>query len=101
MIVTDSVEDLRQAAAGGAAPLAPLPTNGTMEGTLALGSIDFSFATPQSSVLTLGLELDINGDGNLEKEPLLVHLGANMVSPLTPASSRHSSLACHTFLRRR
>ncbi|MDD5264766.1 MAG: PKD domain-containing protein, partial [Candidatus Bipolaricaulis sp.] len=81
----EPIADLQQTATGGAQPLGSLPTNGTLEGTLANGCIDFSFATPQSHVLTLNLWLDTDGNGTLEREARLVHLGANMVWPDHPA----------------
>jgi len=81
----EPIVNLQQTATGGASPLVSLPTNGILQGTLLRGSIDFSFATPRSRVLTLDLWLDADGDGSMERKAELVHLGANMVPPNHPA----------------
>jgi PKD repeat protein len=76
----------------GAAPVAPLgilptPTEGgktlIYEGSLQTGSIDHTFRIPGSKSMWLHLQLDIDGDGELETSSGFVRLRYSMVNPPT------------------
>ena len=78
----------------GAAPAAPMgilptptPTEGgktlIYEGSLQTGSIDHTFRIPDSQSMWLHLQLDIDGDGDLETSPGIVYLRYSMVNPPT------------------
>ncbi len=76
----------------GAAPAAPMgilptPTEGgktlIYEGSLQTGSIDHTFRIPDSQSMWLHLQLDIDGDGDLETSSGFVYLRYSMVNPPT------------------
>jgi PKD repeat protein len=76
----------------GAPPVAPMgvlpaPTEGgkslIYEGSLQIGSIDHTFRIPASQSMWLHLQLDVNGDGELETSSGFVHLRYSMVNPPT------------------
>ncbi len=74
---------------GQAAPMGvlPAPTEGgktlVYEGSLQSGSIDHTFRIPDSQSMWLNLQLDIDGDGNLETSSSFVYLRYSMVNPPT------------------
>jgi PKD repeat protein len=78
----------------GGAPVAPLgilptptPTEGgktlIYEGSLQTGSIDHTFRIPNSKSMWLHLQLDIDGNGQMETSSSFVYLRHSMVNPPT------------------
>ena len=78
-----------QATDSGVAPMGiiPTPTSGgkslVFEGSLQAGSIDYSFAAVDAKNLRMNLQLDIDGDGQLETSTSFVGLRYSMVHPPT------------------
>ncbi len=74
---------------GQAAPMGVVPTPTEAgkvliyEGSLQTGSIDHTFRIPGSQTMWLRLELDIDGDGELERSSSFVYLRYAMVNPPT------------------
>ncbi|MCD5415923.1 PKD domain-containing protein, partial [Candidatus Bipolaricaulota bacterium] len=83
-----------QGAAPGVVPLGlvplglvPTPTDGgrtlIFEGSLVSGRIDHTFTVPDSESVWMRLQLDIDGDGDLDESTGFVHLRSRMVRPPT------------------
>jgi len=82
-------QDVNQASDGGVAPMGiiPTPTSGgkalVFEGLLQAGSIAYSFTAVGAKNLRMNLQLDIDGDGQLETSTSFVSLRYSMVHPPT------------------
>ena len=80
-------QGVNRSATGGVAPLGiiPTPTGGgkslTFEGSLQIGSIDYSFTAPGADKIRMSLKLDIDGDGTLDQSTSFVYLRYSMVHP--------------------
>ncbi len=67
--------------------LVPTPTDGgktlIFEGSLMSGRIDYTFTAPDSESIWMRLQLDIDGDGDLDEGTNFIHLRSRMVRPPT------------------
>jgi len=85
----DAFTDVDQGSSSGVAPMGivPTPTDGgktlVFEGSLQTGNVDYSFRAPESSSIWMKLQMDIDGDGQLETSTSFVGLRYSMVHPPT------------------
>jgi PKD repeat protein len=68
-----------QSVEGGASPASGLPSgpqtfSGILGGAVTTGAVDIAFSAPNSETLSLVLEIDLNGDGRLERDTGFVFL---------------------------
>jgi hypothetical protein len=65
--------------------IVPAPTSAgkqlTFEGTLQVGTIDYTFTAPGSTSIWFSLKIDSDGNGTLDTSPAFVYLRAAMVHP--------------------
>jgi len=83
-------QNVNQPSGGGVFPLGLIttPPGGgktlLFEGTLGSGAVDHTFTIPGATKLILSLEMDIDGDGDLDESPSFVYLRRFMVNPPSP-----------------
>jgi PKD repeat protein len=82
-----SFQNVNQSTSGGVVPLGIIPTPTDFgktllfEGSLSVGSIDFSFKVPASQSVWMSLKLDTDGNGTVEEARTFVYLRNFMVNP--------------------